>query len=343
MARRPQVETEGEREGVGMKEAERVQALISYDASCNSTKNKPVQWIDKLARQDKELILQWCNSTYDSLCASDLAKYFWQSAAPKEALRHPCLKHAMLALSALHLSLGGKAQQAVYCKAAQAHRSKAIAAMEVSAMKVDSSNQMALFSSSSIMLIFEFAFHLTLPLREGDPLSGIHLKLQLFREIMGILAQVTESDADGRLQPLLLDTRRMSPTMPAMFRLAIMKLHRENVLIHSTNRLHESAIYEETIEHLGNSLDTLSHGGEATTMAFRWIGEVPERFLGLLEEREPFALVILAHYAVVMHSLREQWWVNEWGNKILRTICEHLDDQWMQRITWPIDATGFCA
>ena len=312
---------------------------ISYEASCD-----PAHGLNKLSRQDKELVVQWCNSTYDSLCPNDFAKYFWQSVASKEALRQPCLKHAMLALSALHLSTvttSGKAGQ-VYRKPAQAHRSKAMAAVETSSIRVDPSNHTALFAASSIMLIFEFAFHLTLPSHESDPLNGIHMKLQLIREIIGAFTQVVESDTEGRLQPLL-NTTRLIPTMPDMSRLAIMNLQRENCLLHESSHLHETAVYEETIEHLGNSLDTLSHGGEATAVAFRWIAEVPDRFLGLLEEREPFALVIFAHYAVVMHSLRDEWWVNEWGSRILRTICEHLDDRWMQRITWALDATGFSA
>lgn len=324
---------------------------ISFDGSCDppnealSTLRQSHRSSEKLRRQEKELLTQWSNSTYDSLCPNLSAKCFWQSVAPREAARHPCLQNAMLALAALNLSsitTGGTKSQRAYRKIATTYRSKAIDAVDTTAIAIDPSNLQALFASSSIMLIFEFAFHLTLPIDETEPLNGIQIKLQLIREIIGILEQVIKSDTEGQLTPLL-DTTRIDPKMPDMSRLAILNLRRQNTLLHGSNHYHEIAVYEETIAHLENSLESLSRGGEATAIAFRWIAAVPERFLGLLEEREPFALVIFAHYAVVMHSLRDQWWVNDWGSKILRTICHHLDSHWMQRITWALDATGFPA
>jgi hypothetical protein len=81
-------------------------------------------------------------------------------------------------------------------------------------------------------------------------------------------------------------------------------------------------------------------GGEPTDFAFCWAYRIPVRFQDLIRERQPFALVVLAHYAVVLHHLHESWWMGSWGTRILNEIVDYLDPEWRELISWPIDATG---
>lgn len=81
-------------------------------------------------------------------------------------------------------------------------------------------------------------------------------------------------------------------------------------------------------------------GGEPKVFAFCWTFRVPSEFLELLEERQPFALTVLAHYAVVLHNLKDSWWMGDWGTRILSAIGDQLDPDWRALIGWAVDATG---
>ncbi|CAG8907506.1 unnamed protein product [Penicillium salamii] len=67
---------------------------------------------------------------------------------------------------------------------------------------------------------------------------------------------------------------------------------------------------------------------------------IPAGFLDLLDARQPFALVVLAHYAVVLHHLRDSWWMGDWGMRILSRIGDSVPPEWKALIGWPVDATG---
>lgn len=53
---------------------------------------------------DLELMMQWCNSTYQVLTRNERTDPIWRLHVPEEALSHPFLMHRILALSALHIA-----------------------------------------------------------------------------------------------------------------------------------------------------------------------------------------------------------------------------------------------
>lgn len=315
----------------------------SYNSSLESPSFTLGRSFDKLSRSDQELMTQWCSSTYRLFCPRSTVQQFWQTVVPHESLQHLYLKHAMFALTSLHLAVlagSGKRRQR-YRKSAKAQRSQAVTSLQ-RIKTIDISNNVAVFAFNSIMMIFEFAYHLVKPFYDEDALDDLCESFLLTRNwITGVKCGLA-SDADSRLRPLI-ESIEVHPKMPDMSRLAILMLRRQNAALGGSEPQHETAIYEETIRHLGDSLENLSKGGEAMAIAFRWIHRIPVQFLDLVEERQPFALVILAHYTVIMYNLRDHWWMGDWGGRVLRVICQHLNPQWMQWITWVIDATGFCA
>jgi len=47
-----------------------------------------------------------------------------------------------------------------------------------------------------------------------------------------------------------------------------------------------------------------------------WPIMVPEAYLTSVRNLEPFAIVILAHYGVVLHRAMPQWYIIGWGAQI---------------------------
>ena len=77
-----------------------------------------------------------------------------------------------------------------------------------------------------------------------------------------------------------------------------------------------------------------------------WPAVVDVFFLNLLSQRDPIALIILSHFAVLMDETRYSWWMRGWPQRILRAAHGVLKDdpvffKWLewpsQRIKGPYD------
>jgi hypothetical protein len=63
---------------------------------------------------------------------------------------------------------------------------------------------------------------------------------------------------------------------------------------------------------------------------------VPDLFVERMRDREPMALVILAHYAVVLHWLRRIIWLQDWGSRIIYAVRDALSEEWTDCMAWPM-------
>jgi hypothetical protein len=59
----------------------------------------------------------------------------------------------------------------------------------------------------------------------------------------------------------------------------------------------------------------------------------------LLAGREPIALIILAHYAVMLDTFKEYWWLRGWGKQLILHAERYIrnDERWKGLIEWPLD------
>jgi hypothetical protein len=71
--------------------------------------------------------------------------------------------------------------------------------------------------------------------------------------------------------------------------------------------------------------------------AILWINLIPEEFVQLLEERVPEALLLMAHYCVLLKRLEDMWWVEGKAEKLLETVRAALGDGWERWLQWPIN------
>ncbi|EAW08520.1 uncharacterized protein ACLA_032550 [Aspergillus clavatus NRRL 1] len=296
---------------------------------------------DNLNVQDLELMVQWCTNTYRSISYNTEVESVWQTAVTREAMKHPALMHGILALSALHLATmtGGSVTER-YSKMATMHQDLALGGFKESFGDLNQSNCKAAFALCSLMTICSLAFPLAAD--KSDKRTSLEDLCEAFRvakNSMNVLADIVDLVENSELRPLL-GKDDSGPKMPDTSRLAIMSLAMTNSRLATRDPSHEKEIYESTIAQLGESLEKLAQGREATVVAFQWMYHIPSTFLDLVRERRPFALVILAHYAVILHFMRSRWWIGEWGSPVIQQIGQHLDSQWQQSISWVVDATG---
>ncbi|KAL4791289.1 hypothetical protein BDV19DRAFT_370778 [Aspergillus venezuelensis] len=96
--------------------------------------------------------------------------------------------------------------------------------------------------------------------------------------------------------------------------------------------------YRDTIKHLQNAFDG-SHQHPARFSAIgpiiSWPVIIPPRYVDLLEERTPEALVILAYFGALLHSHREMWMFGDSGAYIVTSIKGYLGPDWETWLNWP--------
>jgi hypothetical protein len=64
---------------------------------------------------------------------------------------------------------------------------------------------------------------------------------------------------------------------------------------------------------------------------------VDTRFVDMVEEQRPRALVIMAHYFALLAMLRGFWWVGDAGPREVRAIVKQLPSEWQGALEWPLE------
>jgi hypothetical protein len=70
-------------------------------------------------------------------------------------------------------------------------------------------------------------------------------------------------------------------------------------------------------------------------MIFTWAMLASVEFMGLLKERTPEALVLLAYYAWLLHCGREEWQVGDAGVYVMGLVGDHLGEEWEEWLERP--------
>jgi hypothetical protein len=76
------------------------------------------------------------------------------------------------------------------------------------------------------------------------------------------------------------------------------------------------------------------------TLAFSWPIQVPKQYLSLIDARKPEALVILAHYAIMLQMINSLWFMKGWATRILEECQQNLESEWHFHLAWPISVVG---
>ncbi|KAI1144315.1 C6 finger domain-containing protein [Hypoxylon sp. FL0543] len=101
--------------------------------------------------------------------------------------------------------------------------------------------------------------------------------------------------------------------------------------------------YERTLSYICSTLKLVDEEG--------WSGRIlrraaifpmlsDQRYVELVREGSPRALVILAHYFVLLVSYDDVWWVGNVGTEEIRAIANVLPGEWQHLLAWPLKVIG---
>jgi hypothetical protein len=66
-----------------------------------------------------------------------------------------------------------------------------------------------------------------------------------------------------------------------------------------------------------------------------WLVRVPPEFVDCLRQREPEALIILSHYAVLLYRGRGLWILGGGGRFLIESLCTSLGPEWQAWLDFP--------
>ncbi|EEU43351.1 uncharacterized protein NECHADRAFT_45071 [Fusarium vanettenii 77-13-4] len=246
------------------------------------------------------------------------------------ALETPYLMNQLLALSAMHLSTANPESSAHYTQTASNLRHRALRGFNKALNDTSQGNATSQFFFASLLALHYFAETITAAPNQDFSTTLQHV-LEYFRlhrgarvlsdrarstfvssSVMGWLVAAVKESKEGSHRPS--ESCSLLETM-----------------------LQASDLNEESLQACQGAREALDlvygwlqgPNGWGVHALLGWSNLIPLRFLSLLEKQTPEALVILAHYAVLMHRFRAFWCLGDVGKRLVNGISGLLATYWV--------------
>lgn len=251
--------------------------------------------------------------------------------------------HSLLAIAALHRNslpgIGGLPHSHV---SVLRHYDHALATSKLAMSDVNAGNCTSLFAFSALIAMSSLALPLHSP---GHPFDNPVAELvQIFTLVRGSMHIIKKVESDGlkvgTLAALIPDGfLDHKSELPSDTRTALALLQR-HVDACSNSDSAAKAAYKHTIELLEPCFRNTLPDPESRFAVMSWLAIVPDAYLSLLHARTPIALVCLAYFAVLLHGLRELWWIGEWGRRLVGGIEREGLEENQGLLEWPKKKIG---
>lgn len=296
-----------------------------------------------LQMEDLELLHHFTTETCYTLSDRAESHHLWQLVVPQEAFKHDFLMRGILAISALHLSVQGGKKQEHWAKVAAHQQDAALTTFRPLMTNMNDSNCDAFFALSSLIVVYGFEFP-----RSKDSLGLFDCKgdqsdewLPLIRGVNSIIQSQWPCIKRGKLSSLLHDHPRVPPQVqiPAALEEQLQRLEK----LCMTPVGGQDTIYNEAVDALRDCFVRMNNKQLyecEVSIAFLWPVMVPQEFINRVNARASHALIILAHYCVILYYLNNYWWLNGWATHIIENIFRQLEDDKRFWLHWPANVVG---
>ncbi|XXG96839.1 hypothetical protein Hte_003130 [Hypoxylon texense] len=323
----------------------------------DSSVSRASEGSQSLNATDAGLLLQYVSSTAQSLVgADDLTWRFWAYEVPKMGLSNEFLLHLVLAVAGHHLARLEDEKEPVndcrsrYVALAQNHLQAGLAGFRDALPTFSKSNGIALYTSAVLVCWCSFAAG---PTSVDDLLvceigsEGPTRWMPLVQGVKILRTAIESSDFSSTLEVPSKPNRHNAPAYSSEIPTSdwekpLRDLHDRIVSSDSSNTkvyldaLHDmQGIFEETF---GKS-DGSRSGSLCNRFVFGWLYRMEDSFVGCIRAAEPLALLILAHYAVLLGTMKQCWFVEGWTRHLIDRVDELLGPGYDALLQWPKDQT----
>jgi len=300
-----------------------------------------------LAIGDFELLHHFSTVTYATLadaCASVDNRELWQVHAVRLGFKHGFLLRAILTVAALHLRYLYPLRSAHYELMASTHQNFALETARDALTSVDENNCHAIFTFSCLIVIMTSA-----SLRKQAGIEAHQEILEWFFLLRGcnsVLQLHWDTLRNSFLYPLLDEVHQTETKATHSIKDAdrIMELLKTCCYSGLTGDPEASKAYAMTVYELMKTFSQVSvlrdRGQGLILSCCIWPNTIPQKYLELLAGQEPQALVILAHYAVLLHWADNEWFMRGMARYLLDTIKSSVGEEWQGALQWPSSVIG---
>jgi hypothetical protein len=259
--------------------------------------------------------------------------------------------HGIFAISALHLShihALDPLRQQEYALLAAKHQSIALPTFRVEATAITEHNCAAVLLFSTLLVLHSMATpcHTSVPSLPGagSSIFGLPDWMHMLRGVDAITQTRRHMFQDSRLEPLVDMDRFPTYVLNSTDELA---LHTLASLFSipstcSVERLADLEVYQEALAYLKDSFGRpVTPYMPSKPLPYLWFTRVSEKFLYLLIQRQPEALILLAHVCVIFKRLEPCWVIDGLADKLMNHVVEHLSPDWKFWIEWPLRELGW--
>ena len=256
----------------------------------------------------------------------------------EHAFTAPCLMHQILAMSALHLSTRTREPRNFYREHATGLQNRALSLFNESnpVLEVAPANCVRMFLFSSAVGVHVLCNTLQY---QRDSLEGFIDRFtqcsSVYRGVLAVVDQSWHLLHETELGPRLEMSRvLMQPTDASGSECDALR-HLVNAAdVAPSSRM----AYRDSVLHLQQLFDAQrAASGNKTRMpvGLAWPILISPDYVHLLRQRQAEALVILAHYAVLLYRGRDLWLIGEGGRFLIESICERLGSNWQEWLEFP--------
>ncbi|PMD27151.1 hypothetical protein NA56DRAFT_676137 [Hyaloscypha hepaticicola] len=324
-----------------------------------------------LSPSEADLLNQYLTSTSHSISTST-TEILWLTQIPQIAQQQPFLLHGILALSALHLFHLSPTKSPSLIITANTYQSLAMLLFHTAITNVTISNSEAVLVFSHLLALYSFASesqdeklfltssssslpNINVPVdsdsKHGGGEGGEDLLppwLYFLRNGCSLLCTVWQHLESTPVAPLakMWDIPLLIPSVP----IPLLK-HLFSIPASSSSFLppwtpDELQFYEQAAHDLVSAFASAEVVGELTTWdALRvWPMQLSVPFIALINDGHPGALILLAHYCILLKRIEGYWYFEGRATRLLRSILRNLGREWWGFIQWPLEEIGIeCA
>ena len=280
----------------------------------------------------------------------------WRDTVPRLAFDHLYLLHGILALSALHLAQLHPTRRGHYRTIAAQHYTSGLELFRpVLQVEISQEDCHAVFAFGISAAFIAMAMPEYSMSAQSSNFDALHHLLEVMGLFRGIPALLSGSLAWIRAGPMGPFIRQPGAAGDPGVSVSVAVENALRALEARNEALNADAAYDEdpdaatgsqaeqhcTREHYATVIAALRPAFSHVTknqdkmLMIAWLVMVPPKFIEALRQREPLALAVVAHFAVALHAMRDNWFVNDLGKRVVEAVDKALGEEWDGVMAWP--------
>jgi hypothetical protein len=269
-------------------------------------------------------------------------------------LSQPYSLYQLLALSAMHMSYIHVKEAKQDLEEARALQTQALCSFNEAHIGVTVENCVPKLIFSTFIGLYALAeVTATADVDAGGVLDGFVTYMNLHRGVRAIISQSWNFLRQTSVSPILdrAESAISHASSPYGLAAAAAVADRLSNLLDQADMSEKSRqVCRVAASQLGvvyqTNLDSVESASQVHAPGLIWVWPInlSSEFTDLLSMRKPEALIILAHYAVLLHRRRPMWLVGNVGGILIEEISRFLGTFWKRWLEWPneILAHGQC-